>query len=142
MSALPVTISAATDEEVRSGALGNQLREFNYHHVGEYPLALPIRLNAKDDAGQLVGGIRAFVFLQWLRVEVLWVAEAVRGQGLGTRLLAQAEQEARDAGAIGSALETFGWQAPDFYRKLGYEEAGRIQNYVKGYDLLTMSKRL
>ena len=139
--ALPATISPATEEEVRSGVLGRQLREFNDRTVGEYPQEHPIRLNAKDEAGQLVGGLRAFVFLHWLRVEVLWVADAARGQGLGSRLLAQAEQEARDVGAIGSALETFEWQAPGFYLKRGYVESGRIADYAKGHALLTMSKR-
>jgi len=139
---MQATISTATEEEVRSGVLGQQLREFNYRAVGEYPLAHPIRLNAKDEAGRLLGGLRAFVFLHWLRVEVLWVADAARGQGLGSRLLAQAEKEARDVGAVGAALETFEWQAPGFYLKRGYVESGRIADYAKGYALLTMSKRL
>ncbi|MBI2771615.1 MAG: GNAT family N-acetyltransferase [Burkholderiales bacterium] len=138
---LPFTISPATEEEVRSGDLGQHLREFNYRSVGEYPQQEGIRLNAKDADGELVGGLRAIVFLHWLRVEVVWVADAARGQGLGSRLLAQAEAQARGMGAIGAALETFTWQAPGFYAKQGYVESGRITDYAKGYDLITMSKR-
>ena len=141
MSELLPTIAPATEEEVRSGALGQQLREFNYRFVGEYPLAEPVRFNARDDGGKLLGGVRGFVFLHWLRVEVLWVADAARGMGLGTRLMAQAEEQSRQHGAIGAVLETFTWQAPDFYRKLGYEECGRVERFVGTYDLLTMSKR-
>jgi GNAT superfamily N-acetyltransferase len=140
-SALPATIYVPADEEARSGVLGRQLREFNYRFVGEYPQEQYIRLDAKDVGGQLLGGLRGLVFLSWLRVEVLWVADAARSQGLGSRLLAQAEQEAREMGAVGAALETFEWQAPGFYLKRGYTESGRIADYAKGYALLTMSKR-
>lgn len=140
-SAAPV-ITTATEEEVRSGVLGRALREFNYRFVGEYPHAKPIQLNARDAAGALVGGLRSFVFLGWLRVEVLWVADAARGQGLGTRLLEEAERRALALGAVGAALETFEWQAPEFYFKRGYQVAGRIDRYVQDYALLTMQKRL
>ena len=138
-SELPLIV-AATEEEVRSGVLGQQLREFNYRFVGEYPQAHPIRLNAKGADGQLLGGLRGFVFLRWLRVEVLWVADAARGQGLGSRLTDQEELEELGVGAIGAALETFEWQAPGFYAKQGYTECGRIDGYAKDYALITMKK--
>src|SRR4051812_35859336 len=140
-AALPV-ISPATDEEVRSGELGRRLRHFNYRFVGEYPELQPIRLNAKDAAGSLVGGVRGFVFLGWLRIEVLWVEEAARHKGLGTRLLSQAEDQAKTFGASNAALETFEWQARDFYLKKGYEEFARIENYAKGFYLAHMKKKL
>src|SRR5687768_7043021 len=117
-----ITISPATDEEIRSGDIGRRLRQFNYGYVGEYPEVKPIRLNARNEAGEVVGGLRAFVFLYWLRVEVLWVDEPARGLGLGSRLLRQAEDQAKALGAQNAALETFEWQAPAFYAKQGYEE--------------------
>ena len=136
------TISTATEEEVRSGVLGRRLREFNYGAVGEYPETKPIWLNAKDAEGKLVGGLRAVIVLYWLRVEVLWVEESARGKGLGARLLRHAEAAAKEMGAENAGLETFEWQAPDFYLKQGYEEAARIENYVKGFYLAIMKKKL
>lgn len=65
--------------------------------------------------------------LYWLRVEVLWVDEAARGRGIGSRLLAEAERLAREMGARNAALETFEWQAPRFYQKHGYEEVARLR---------------
>ena len=109
---MDVVIAPATEEEVRSGEVGRRLREFNYAHVGEYPQTQYIRLNAKDSDGRLLGGLRAVVALYWLRVEVLWVDESARRQGIGTRLLAEAEQLARQQGARNAALETFEWQRP------------------------------
>ncbi|MES2939152.1 MAG: GNAT family N-acetyltransferase [Pseudomonadota bacterium] len=141
-STAPFTIRPATEDEVRSGVVGQQLRAFNYRFVGEYPQQQPIRLNAVDAGGALLGGLRAFVFLHWLRVEVLWVADAARRQGVGSGLLRQAEQDAIALGARGSALETFDWQAPEFYRKQGYAACGRIEDYVDGYALWMFSKRL
>jgi GNAT superfamily N-acetyltransferase len=136
------SIATATEEEVRSGVLGRHLRQFNYGFVGEYPEAQPVCLNARNASEELVGGLRAYVFLNWLRIDVLWVAEAARGQRLGTHLLAEAEARARKLGAQGAALETFEWQARGFYLKQGYEEYGRIDDYVKGFYLASMKKKL
>lgn len=137
-----ITISAATEEEVRSGDIGRRLRQYNYGFVGEYPDVQPIRLNARNEAGTVVGGLRAVVFLHWLRVEVLWVDEPARGAGLGSKLLRQAEAEAKALGAQNAALETFEWQAPVFYAKQGYGEVARIDGYAKGFYLCLMKKSL
>jgi GNAT superfamily N-acetyltransferase len=139
---MTVTISPATDEEVQSGEIGRRLRQFNYAYVGEYPATQFIRLNARDAGGAVVGGIRAIVALYWLRVEVLWVDEAARGKGIGSRLLTEAERLGKELGARNAALETFEWQAPRFYEKHGYGEAARIEDYVNGYYLALMKKAL
>lgn len=139
---MEVTVYPATEEEVRSGYVGRQLREFNYKHVGEYPEVQYIRLNARDPDGQVVGGLRAIVFLYWLRVEVLWVSECARGNGVGSRLLAESERMAVTMGARNAMLETFEWQAPRFYEKHGYAEAGRLEDYVGGFYLATFRKQL
>lgn len=138
-----VAIYSATIEEVRSGLpLGRRLREFNYRYIGEYPESTSIWLNAKDDTGAVVGGLRGLVILNWLRVELLWVEETCRHQRVGTRLLVEAETQARKLGASDAGLETFEWQAPDFYIKQGYIEASRVQNYVDSYYLTFMRKSL
>jgi hypothetical protein len=66
-----VRIDTATQDEVRSGFVGRQLREFNYGFVGKYPEQKLIHLNARIDDGEVIGGLRSFVLLGWLRVEVL-----------------------------------------------------------------------
>ena len=93
-------------------------------------------------AGPWLLEFRAVVALYWLRVEVLWVDEAARGRGIGSRLLAEAEHLAREMGARNAALETFEWQAPRFYKKHGYEEVARIEGYANGFYLALMKKAL
>lgn len=137
-----IVITAATPEELRSGELGRQLHHYNYGFVGEYPEQQYIRLNARDGNGRLLGGLRSFVFLHWLNIDVLLVEADVRGSGLGSRLLAEAERRANELGAENARLETFEWQAPAFYQKHGYEEFARVEGYAPGFYLSSMKKLL
>jgi len=135
-------IYTPTAEEVHSGELGRRMRQFNYRFVGEYGQQQPVWVSAKDQGGGLVGGLRGFVFLHWLNVELLFVDDAARHQGVGRRLLAMAEQKARELGARNATLNTFEWQARAFYLKQGYEEFGRIDDYIQGFYMAYMKKAL
>ncbi len=137
-----ITVSPATDEDVRSGYVGRQLREFNYRYVDEYPEPQYIRLNARDSESRVVGGLRAVVAMYWLRLEVLWVSDEWRGKGIGSRLLVEAERTARGLGAKNAALETFEWQASGFYARHGYEEVARMDKYIGDFFLAIMRKAL
>jgi ribosomal protein S18 acetylase RimI-like enzyme len=53
-----------------------------------------------------------------------------------------AEAEARRRGLTGIWLDTWTFQAPGFYRKLGFAEVGRIPNYPPGHDRIFFMKRL
>ena len=64
------------------------------------------------------------------------------GRGLGNQLIHAAEGEARAAGAHGAFLETHWFQAPAFYRKLGYETIAEIEDYPPGGSQLVMRKSL
>src|SRR2546421_3010588 len=75
------TISVATENEVREIQLGRRLRHFNYTIVGEYPEGQAISLNAKDEAGNLLGGFRGEVFFGWLLINVLFVERSERVKG-------------------------------------------------------------
>lgn len=137
-----VEIYTPTPEEVHSGVLGRRMRQFNYGFVGEYGQSQPVWISAKNGQGELVGGLRGFVILEWLNVELLFVDEGVRHQGVGQALLAAAEDKARSLGARHATLNTFEWQARAFYLKQGYEEFARIDDYVPGFYLAYMKKAL
>jgi len=137
-----VTIDLAPEDEIRAGTLGRLLREFNYQRVGRYPEGQSVYLNAKDEGGNRLGGFRGEVYFHWLFVNVLFVEERERGKGLGARLLSEGEARAKAKGALHSRLETFEWQAPDFYLKHGYKEVLRIPNYYQRHSLSLMVKDL
>lgn len=136
------TIVPISEAEMRATPIGPRLREFNYRHVGQYPEAQYVWLNAYGANGALQGGLRGVVVLYWLRLELLWVDEPLRGTGLGSRLLAAAEAQAVELGARHAGVETFDWQAPQFYRKQGYVEASRVNDYVDGHALFFFRKPL
>ena len=94
------------------------------------------------DTGATDGGLTARIGFGWMFVELLFVPERLRGQGVGTRLMQQAEVVAREQQCIGIWLDTFTFQAPDFYRKLGYVVFGEIANYPPGSSRFFLHKHL
>jgi GNAT superfamily N-acetyltransferase len=75
-------------------------------------------------------------------VELLVVPEVARGQGLGAKLMDKAEALAREKGCQGVWLDTFSFQAPDFYLRHGFSIFGELKDYpVVGYHRFFMQKR-
>lgn len=79
--------------------------------------------------GEIVGGAEGYTHWGWLFVSHLWVHESLRGQDLGTRLLANIEEAARRRGAVAVYLDTYSFQARGFYEKRGYTLFGELPDY-------------
>ena len=92
----------------------------------------PLTLALRHD-GAFIGGLTGQTFMGWLAVDGLWVAADHRRRGHASTLLARAEEEARGRGATDCVLDTFSFQAPDFYRKLGYREFARLDGFPAGH---------
>ena len=90
-----------------------------------------VLLAARVD-GALVGGLTGRVAWAWLRIERLWVDAAHRGRGIGGRLVEEAERRARVAGAVGAFVDTFSFQAPDFYLRHGYRVLAALEAFPPG----------
>jgi GNAT superfamily N-acetyltransferase len=104
---------------------------------------LPLHVWALAEDGALAGGLAGHTWTTWLHVTYLWVEGRHRGTGLGSRLLSEAERVAREERAcLRSRLETWDFQAPDFYRKRGYEVVCVIPDYPPGVTEYTLTKRL
>ena len=92
--------------------------------------------------GATDGGLTARIGFGWMFVELLFVPERLRGQGVGRQLMQQAEAVAREKGCIGIWLDTFSFQAPGFYEKLGFALFGEIANYPPGGSRFFLHKHL
>ena len=121
--------------------LEDRLYEFNSAATGitdgEW-LAIFVR----DDDHRIVAGICGNTWGGCLEIRQFWVEEARRKQGLGTRLLAAAEQEARRRACRQMLLMTFSFQAPAFYAKHGFEVVAVVDDHPDGHKNMLLRKRL
>lgn len=133
-------------ESVVAFLLAHNLRHNSiFFHARELPehAAKPLHVIAFDVQGVVVGGLFAETQFAWLKVSIMAVAESARGRGIGRRLLERAEQEAMGRGCRYVFLDTMSYQAPGFYRKLGYQQAGQIDDWDShGHSKFFFTKRL
>jgi ribosomal protein S18 acetylase RimI-like enzyme len=116
------------------------LRAYNAKQVGRIdhvPLSVTLR-----EKRNIVGAVVGDTHLGWLFVQWFWIDEKYRGKGFGEKLLTTAEAEARKRGAKNVYLDTWSFQAPGFYKKLGYREFGRLDDYPPGHYRAWMTKAL
>jgi GNAT superfamily N-acetyltransferase len=125
--------------------LDSKLVEFNRQKVpfeqSEDWIVLSYAL--KDEAGQVMAGINSMLYC-WniLYIDILYVEDAHRSKGYGKLLLDLAESEAKKLGGYMSHLDTFDWQAKEFYEHLGYEVFGILENCPRGHNRYYMKKVL
>ena len=91
---------------------------------------------------QVAGGVIAITYWNWLYIDLMWIKEDLRGLGYGSRLLALAEAEARTRGAQHAYLDTFSFQAPEFYKKQGYQVFGELRDFPLGHQRYFLKKEL
>ena len=96
----------------------------------------------RDEDGVVQAGIRFVLAFEWLFVNWLWVADSYRKHGVGSQLMADAEAAAREHGCRAAYLDTFTFQAPKFYERLGYREFGRLDDFPPGHSRIWFSKAL
>jgi GNAT superfamily N-acetyltransferase len=98
----------------------------------------------KDATGSVVAGINATLYC-WniMYVDILYVDDGQRGKGYGRLLLETAEGKAKNLGGYLSHLDTFDWQAKDFYQRLGCSVFGVLEDCPPGHSrYYYMQKRL
>ena len=107
------------------------LRAFNAQAVGKAehkPLAIALR-----QGREIVGGLTGWTWMGWCFVELLWIDDKYRGKDYGTALMRKAESEARKRGVTNMYVDTFSFQAPGFYKKLGFKQFGELKGFPKGH---------
>ena len=132
-------------DEAAQIILVSGLVAYNESQVGPDPVkqySNHLCLLGRNAAGMVKAGLQAVLIDAWLVIDLLWVAEDSRGQGAGTRLLEKTESIARERGAKWAILATFDYQAPDFYRRHGYVEYARMEDFPRGHTRFQMRKEL
>jgi GNAT superfamily N-acetyltransferase len=144
-------IETEVDKERRS-LLGERLRVANDQRsavmrvLRDSPAGEEVPLQVwllEESTGALAGGLTGRTWARWLHVDLLWIDDAHRGAGLGSRILAEAERVARTERSCARArLETWDFQAPGFYQKQGYEIVGQVADYPPGVTEYILAKTL
>jgi len=86
--------------------LRNKLRDYNISQVGTYSKSEPIFLCYKNEKNELIAGLYAYQSLGVFYIDLLWVDDSYRNQGLGAKLLNQAEEYAKTHGALNVRVNT------------------------------------
>ena len=126
---MPIKIINGTNDE--ANYVRNKLIEFNSKHVpnGTYE---EFNFCAKNEKDEIIAGLNSAVCWNWMEIDILWVEDDHRGEGFGRRLLEEAERIAKAKDCSFIKLNTFSFQAPEFYKKYGYYEMAVIDNAPKG----------
>jgi GNAT superfamily N-acetyltransferase len=135
----------ATDEPTAEmwKAIVAPLVAFNNQRVGRAEMFRPLVLLLSDPGSDdIVGGLYGSTLFSYLRVDLLFVPESMRGTGIGRTLMAQAEAEAVRRGCHAASLDTYSFQARGFYERLGYAVYGTLEDCPPGHRRFFLTKRL
>lgn len=122
--------------------IGKELGNYNSSQATRVRKYLPLNKKLVDEDGNLIAAIFAGLGT-WnqLEIDMMWVEEPYRDQGIGSGLLAETEAEAKGLGAYFALAEgLFDWQA-GFFKKNGYEVIGAMEDCPKGHSMLILEKR-
>ena len=127
--------------ETETDYIREALNQFNCAHVGDDGHT-PLNLIEYDADGSIIGGLLGGTYWGWMYIDILWVREDHRRQGVGSRLLTDAEKEAIRRGCHHVHVDTMSWQAPMFYQKHGYEVIGVLPDIPRGNQKYLLMKAL
>jgi len=121
--------------------LDHEIQAFNGATTGYIDGRL-LCIAVREHDGDLRAGLFGWTWGGCGYIDLMWVRADQRGSGLGSRLLATAEEEMARRGCDQVVLSTHSFQAPGFYARVGYEECGRARGYPRGHDQIYLVKSL
>ncbi len=141
---MPITLERNPPAEVAT-RLSQGIVEFNRHSIPDLePNEAEVRFHviAKDDDGDIIGGLRGACYWNTLHIELLWLADSARGGGIGRQIIKESETFALAHGCEKALVETTSWQAKPFYEKNGYTLMATLEGRPKGHASHYLSKDL
>lgn len=135
-------IKTCSKENIQSVVLG-----FNKYNLSKVPTQsdtwTPLEFMITNQERLVIEGIFGGIgYWNGLEIKISWVYHRYSKSGLGSALLSDAEKIAYEKGATIIMLDTFDFQAPDFYLRNGYSVIGKIEDFPLGYKRLFFTKSL
>jgi GNAT superfamily N-acetyltransferase len=122
----PILRVSSAPEPDAERVIGDGLSAFNDATV-RYADRVPLHVLVSDPgSGKVVGGITGRTSLGLMFIDLVYLPENLRGRDIGARMMALAEEEARRRCCRAGVLYTISFQAPGFYKRLGWRVFGEI----------------
>ncbi len=121
--------------------LEDQINEHNMVRTGRRNFR-PLALYLRDEQGGIIAGLYGFTWSGWLEIKFVWVREDLLGRGHGRQLVEAAEAEALARGCERVWLESYTFQAPAFYQRLGCEVFGSLQDCPAPHGRVFLTRTL
>lgn len=123
---------SSDDKVIRDGIV-----DFNNQIINEK--ATHFSVFAKCNT-QIMGGALIWEHSDALYIDVLWCNEKYRKQGIGTKIITMIDSVAKNKGLPKIFVDTYAFQAQDFYKKHGFYCIGTVPEYMLGHDRIFMRK--
>ncbi|MEM8735063.1 MAG: GNAT family N-acetyltransferase [Planctomycetota bacterium] len=133
-----VKVELVSDVDVVRQHVSRMLSE-SAHGTGHTFEPRSVALQAVEH-GRIIAGLTGSTNWNWLFIETLAVEPEYQNRGLARELVLKAESIAVSRGCVGSWVDTFTFQAPDFYLLLGYEEFGSLPQYPDAESRIFLRK--
>lgn len=112
------------------------LVEYNLSNTQQFKNEInkPLEIIARNDNGEIIGGLYGRSIWGTLEIKTFVVKTENRNGGIGRKLIIEAENEAKNRNCRFISLDTFSFQTPAFYEKLGFEKIGTETDFPKGFE--------
>ncbi|KTC71671.1 N-acetylglutamate synthase [Legionella birminghamensis] len=124
--------------EVDNSVLRKGIIDFNVAHLGEK--AVNCSVFARDENNKVIGGATLWVHSDAAYIDILWVEESFRQQRVGSGIMRVVDEYARQQKLAAVFVDTFDFQALDFYLKQGYQLIAEIKAYLLKHDRYYLRK--
>lgn len=125
ITSMSIKISQSSTDE--TNYVRKKLIEYNSQNTSS-GIYEEVNLCVKDNHNNIIAGINSAICWNWLEIDILWVDDGYRKQGYGSKLLNEIERIAISKNCTFIKLNTFSFQAPEFYKKHGYKVLAVIDN--------------
>lgn len=142
MTGDPFLTVAAQRDPLAEAAITNGLTAYNREVFGRVDSLILDILVRDDNSGGVVGGLLGHSSLGMLFLDLFYLPRQLRGAGLGSRVIALAEEEGRQRGCTAAFVYTVTFQAPGFYQRHGYRRLGEVACPPDGATRIFLTKAL